>query len=164
MQYLIWLGKVLTGDLGMSISNNRPSPARFCSAFENTIVIALIAVVLAFVLSMVFGIIAAYRSGKLLDRVVTAIAVFGISVPPFWLGVVLVILFAVNLSWLPATGMGAQGSKALQLPRWDDFKFAIMPIADAGSAAARHHDPHDPLFDGGNPQPGFHLRRCAPRA
>jgi peptide/nickel transport system permease protein len=126
---VIWLGKVLTGDLGMSIANNTPVLGEVLSAFKNTIVIALIAVVLAFVFSMIFGIVAAYRSGKASDRVITGIAVFGISVPPFWLGVIIVILFAVNLSWLPATGMGAQGSKGFNYFRWDDFKFAIMPIA-----------------------------------
>jgi peptide/nickel transport system permease protein len=129
IQYMIWLGKVLTGDLGVSIANNTPVLGEVLSAFKNTIVIALIAVVLAFVFSMIFGIVAAYRSGKASDRVITAIAVFGISVPPFWLGVIIVILFAVNLSWLPATGMGAQGSKGFNYLRWDDFKFAITPIA-----------------------------------
>ena len=107
IQYMIWLGKVLTGDLGVSIANNTPVLGEVLSAFKNTIVIALIAVALAFVFSMIFG----------------------ISVPPFWLGVIIVILFAVNLSWLPATGMGAQGSKGFNYLRWDDFKFAIMPIA-----------------------------------
>ena len=111
IQYFIWLGKVCVGNLGMSISDNVPVAGEVLHAFVNTVVIALISVVLAFVLSMIFGIIGAYRSGKLSDRLITAVAVFGISVPPFWLGVVLVIFFAVDLSWLPATGMGASGSE-----------------------------------------------------
>ncbi|MCW6507457.1 ABC transporter permease [Lichenifustis flavocetrariae] len=128
VQYFIWLGKVMVGDLGMSIANNTPVTGEVLHAFMNTIVIALISVVLAFVISMIFGIIAAYRSGKLVDKAITAIAVFGISVPPFWLGVIVVIIFAVNLSWLPATGMGASGSENFSYFRWADFKFAIMPI------------------------------------
>lgn len=128
IQYVIWLGKVLVGNLGTSIANNAPVAGEVLHAFVNTIVIALISVVLAFVVSMVFGIIAAYRSGKTADKVITAVAVFGISVPPFWLGVILVIFFAVNLSWLPATGMGASGSENFSYFRWSDFKFAIMPI------------------------------------
>ncbi|HEY0909433.1 MAG TPA: ABC transporter permease [Bradyrhizobium sp.] len=128
IQYFIWLGKVCVGNLGMSISDNVPVAGEVLHAFVNTVVIALISVVLAFVLSMIFGIIGAYRSGKLSDRLITAVAVFGISVPPFWLGVVLVIFFAVDLSWLPATGMGASGSENFSYFRWDDFKFAIMPI------------------------------------
>ena len=53
---------------------------------------------------------------------------FGISVPTFWLAVVLVIFFAVNLNWLPATGMGSSGSDTFNYFDWDDFKFAVMPI------------------------------------
>ncbi|WP_158818929.1 ABC transporter permease [Methylocapsa sp. S129] len=128
VQYFIWLGKVCVGNLGMSISDNVPVAGEVLHAFVNTIVIALISVVLAFVVSMIFGVIAAYRTGSLADRLITAVAVFGISVPPFWLGVILVIFFAVDLSWLPATGMGASGSETFSYFRWADFKFAIMPI------------------------------------
>ena len=128
IQYLIWIGKVLTGDLGRSIANNAPVAGEVFRAFGNTITIALISVVLAFVVSMILGVIAAYRSGSLVDKAITAVAVFGISVPTFWLGVVLVIVFAVNLYWLPATGMGASGSHTFNYFDWEDFKFAIMPI------------------------------------
>jgi peptide/nickel transport system permease protein len=128
IQYFIWLGKTLRGDLGMSIASNSPVLGEVLRAFSNTIVIALIAVILAFALSMIFGIIAAYRTGTVSDRAVTSIAVFGISVPPFWLGVILVIVFSVNLSWLPATGMGPGGSKTFDYFKWADFKYALMPI------------------------------------
>ncbi len=128
IQYFVWLGKVLVGDLGRSIANNAEVTGEVLRAFGNTLTIALISVVLAFVLSMIMGIVAAYNSGTLIDKVITAIAVFGISVPTFWLGVVLVIVFAVNLYWLPATGMGASGSENFNYFNWEDFKFAIMPI------------------------------------
>ncbi|WFS03096.1 ABC transporter permease [Rhizobium tumorigenes] len=128
IQYLIWIGKVFVGDLGQSIANNSPVSGEVVRAFFNTLTIALISVVLAFILSMVLGVIAAYKAGTWVDKLITAVAVFGISVPTFWLGVVLVILFAVNLFWLPATGMGASGSDNFSYLRWADFKFAIMPI------------------------------------
>lgn len=128
VQYVIWLGKVLVGDMGMSIANNTPVTGEVLRAFLNTIVIALIAVVVAFVLSTILGVAAAYRSGGLVDKAITAVAVFGISVPTFWLGVILVIIFAVNLSWLPATGMGSGGSKGFDYLSWSDFRFAVMPI------------------------------------
>jgi len=128
IQYFIWLGKVLVGNFGTSIANNTPVAGEVMRAFANTVVIALISVVLAFVLSMIFGVIAAYRSGRLADKLITAVAVFGISVPPFWLAVILVIVFAVNLSLLPATGMGANGSENFSYFRWASFKFAVMPI------------------------------------
>jgi peptide/nickel transport system permease protein len=128
IQYLIWIGKVFVGDLGQSIANNSPVSGEVVRAFFNTLTIALISVVLAFIFSMILGVIAAYKAGTWVDKLITAVAVFGISVPTFWLGVVLVILFAVNLFWLPATGMGASGSENFSYLRWADFKFAIMPI------------------------------------
>jgi peptide/nickel transport system permease protein len=128
IQYFIWLGKVLAGNFGTSIANNTPVAREVMHAFANTAVIALISVVLAFVLSMIFGVIAAYRSGRLADKLITGVAVFGISVPPFWLAVILVIVFAVNLSLLPATGMGANGSENFSYFQWVTFKFAVMPI------------------------------------
>lgn len=128
VQYLMWLWRVLGGNFGTSIANNAPVAAEVMRAFANTIVIALISVLFAFVVSLVLGTIAAIRQGGIVDRLVTALAVFGISVPTFWLAVVLVIIFAVNLNWLPATGMGASGSDSFNYFVWDDFKFAIMPI------------------------------------
>lgn len=128
IQYFVWLWRVLSGDLGTSIANNAPVASEVLRAFQNTIVIALISVVLAFFASMALGIIAATRQGGLVDRFVTAIAVFGISVPTFWLAVVLVIFFAVNINWLPATGMGSGGSHDFNYFDWEDFKFAVMPI------------------------------------
>ena len=127
IQYLLWLWRVLGGNFGMSISTNLPVATEVLRAFQNTIVIALISVVIAFIVSMILGVIAATRPGSIFDRLVTAIAVFGISVPTFWLAVVLVIFFAVELGWLPATGMGG-GSDTFNYLDWNDFKFAIMPI------------------------------------
>jgi len=127
VQYFLWLWRVLGGNFGMSISTNLPVATEVLRAFQNTIVIALISVVLAFIVSMILGVIAATRPGSIVDRLVTALAVFGISVPTFWLAVVLVIFFAVELGWLPATGMGS-GSDTFNYLDWNDFKFAIMPI------------------------------------
>lgn len=128
IQYFVWLWRVLGGDLGRSIANNALVAEEVVRAFLNTLTIALISVVIAFVASMALGIIAATRQGGAVDKLVTAIAVFGISVPTFWLAVVLVIFFAVNLNWLPATGMGADGSHGFNYLDWNDFKFAVMPI------------------------------------
>ena len=128
IQYAVWLGKVLTGDLGMSIQVDAPVAEEVGRAFANTITLALLAVALAFIVSMILGVIAAYKSGTWIDKLFTSVAVFGISVPTFWLGVVLVIIFAVELNWLPAAGMGSSGSEHFSYLRWEDFKFAIMPM------------------------------------
>lgn len=128
IQYIFWLGKVLTGDLGMSIQVDAPVATEVGRAFANTFTLAMLAVALAFVVSLILGVVAAYRSGTWIDKLFTSVAVFGISVPTFWLGVVLVIVFAVEMNWLPAAGMGSSGSENFSYFRWDDFKFAIMPM------------------------------------
>jgi peptide/nickel transport system permease protein len=128
VQYLIWLGHALTGNLGKSIQTNQPVLNEVTRALGNTVSIAVISVILAFVLALGLGILAATRIGGFVDRLSTAIAVIGISVPQFWLGVILVIIFAVTLGWLPATGMGASGSDHFSWFRWSESRYAVMPI------------------------------------
>ena len=88
------------------------------------------AVPLAFIIGYAMGAIAGCFPGRTVDRVVTGAAVIGVSVPNYWLGIVLVILFAVQLMVLPATGMGQQGLGAVQHP-------ALVGCAVPG--AAGHH-------------------------
>ncbi len=128
LQYILWLGRALTFDFGMSIQTNRPVAVEVVRALANTVPIAAISVVLALVIALALGIIAALRTGSVVDRVATGLAVLGISVPSFWLGVVLVILFAVELGWLPATGMGPNGSDEFSFFVWSQAKYAVMPI------------------------------------
>ncbi|SEQ20970.1 peptide/nickel transport system permease protein [Faunimonas pinastri] len=128
IQYLIWLGHALTGNLGRSIQNSQPVAGEVLRALSNTLLIAILAVLVAFSIALVLGMLAAYRVGSWVDRLATGISVLGISVPSFWLGVVLVILFAVKLHWLPATGMGTSGSESFSLFEWKQAKFAILPV------------------------------------
>jgi peptide/nickel transport system permease protein len=128
VQYALWLGRALTGDLGTSIQTKMPVSTEVGRALANTVTVAVIAVILSFVMSVLLGLSAAYQIGGPVDRVATAVAVLGISVPSFWLAVVLVILFAVQLGWLPATGMGPGGSSDFSYFRWADLKYAVMPI------------------------------------
>jgi peptide/nickel transport system permease protein len=128
VQYLLWLGRAVTGDLGTSIQTNQPVAREVVRALANTVPIAIISVILAFVIALALGVVAALRVGGVIDRIATGVAVVGISVPGFWLGVVLVIAFAVELGWLPATGMGSGGSDQFSFFVWAQAKYAIMPI------------------------------------
>jgi len=92
------------------------------------VIISFGAVMLAFSLAFVLGTIAAYYIGRPIDRLVTGISVVGVSVPNYWLGIVLIIVFAVELGVLPATGMGSKGSDDFSLRSWAQFKYAILPI------------------------------------
>lgn len=128
MQYLAWLARAVTGDLGMSIANNRPVLDEVVKALSNTVVLSLSAVTIAFTLAFVFGAAAAYFRGGVVDRSITALSVVGVSVPNYWLGMVLIIIFSVELGLLPATGMGEKGSTEFSLFNWENLKHAILPI------------------------------------
>lgn len=128
VQYAIWLGKVLVGDFGTSIATGREVSTEIMKALGNTILLAAGAVMVAFSLAFVLGTFAGYRAGSLLDRAVTGFAVIGVSVPNYWLGIVLIIIFAVELNVLPATGMGPRGSDTFEMFEWDHFRHLLMPI------------------------------------
>jgi peptide/nickel transport system permease protein len=129
LQYLSWLGRAATGDLGISLQTNRPVFAEVTHALSNTIVISFGAVLVAFSLALLLGTLAAWNIGKPADRIATGISVVGVSVPNYWLGIVLIIVFAVQLNLLPATGMGAGGSATFDITHWEYARYAVMPIA-----------------------------------
>jgi peptide/nickel transport system permease protein len=128
LQFVIWLGKVVTGDFGMSIATRRPVLQELILALSNTGLLALFAVPIAFTTGFVMGTIAGCFPGRWIDRTVTGTAVIGVSLPNYWLGIVLVIVFAVELAVLPATGMGPRGSDDFSLLRWSDTRFLILPV------------------------------------
>lgn len=107
IQYFIWLSNVATGDLGVSIQSRRPVLNEVLPAVGNTLLLALFASIIGFLAGVVLGALAGFRQGATVDRVVTAFAVTGVSVPHYWLGMVFVVVFSVNLGWLPAVGMGS---------------------------------------------------------
>lgn len=107
IQYLYWLGNLLSGDLGTSVATGRPIAPQIGTAVVNTLILAVGATLLGFTLGAALGGIAGTFQGGWVDKVVTAIAVTGVSIPHYWLGIVLVIVFAVELNALPAMGMGA---------------------------------------------------------
>src|SRR5216684_3907163 len=128
VQFLIWLGKVLTGDFGMSISTRRPVFLEVTDALSNTYLLACFAVPLSFSIGYTLGAIAGCFPGRWLDRVVTGTAVIGVSLPNYWLGIVLVVFFAVEYALLPATGMGPSGSTNFHILEWSSAKYLILPV------------------------------------
>ncbi|MDF1790307.1 MAG: ABC transporter permease [Thalassobaculaceae bacterium] len=128
VQYFIWLGKVLTGDFGHSIASGRAVTDDLFKALGNTVLLAAGAVMVAFSLAFVMGLVAGYHSGGPVDRVVTGVAVIGVSIPNYWLGIVMVIIFAVELNVLPATGMGPRGSDTFNFWEWNHFRHLLMPM------------------------------------
>ena len=106
-QYFIWLGNLLEGDLGRSYSLNRPVTDEVMERFSATLILAGAAFVLCTVWGLLIGIWTAARQYGWTDKILTFVVLIGISVPSFWLGLLLILLFAVKLRWLPASGMFA---------------------------------------------------------
>jgi peptide/nickel transport system permease protein len=104
-QYLVWLGNILQGDLGRSFSLNRPVLDEVLDRFSATLVLAGTALVLCTVLGVAAGAVSAARQYGWADRVITLVVLVGISVPSFFLGMMMILLFAVQLRWLPVSGM-----------------------------------------------------------
>ena len=106
-QYFIWLENLLRGDFGRSYSLNRPVLDEVWERFSATLILAGAALVLCTVWGLLIGIWTAARQYGWTDRILTFTVLIGISVPSFWLGLLLILLFAVDLRWLPASGMYA---------------------------------------------------------
>ena len=112
VQFGLWLWKALNGDLGHSIATGRPVLTEVMRAVGNTVTLAIAAALIGFTLGLFFGLIAGYFRDTWIDKVATSIAIAGVSVPHYWLGMVMVIIFSVQLNWLPAVGAGPGGSAA----------------------------------------------------
>jgi peptide/nickel transport system permease protein len=107
VQYVHWLGLVARGDLGRSIWMKRPVLAEVLGRFKATLVLTGAALVLSTLGGLALGIASAVRPNSLLDRLSAVASLFGASMPVFWLGIVLMVIFALWLGWLPASGMFA---------------------------------------------------------
>ena len=113
-QYKSFLVGIVHGDLGTSFRYNTPVTAQIREKFPNTAALALAAMLVAVVIAIPLGILAAVYRGTLIDHAAMTLALLGICMPNFWLGPLLAILFAVRLGWLPVSGIG--GLSHLVLP------------------------------------------------
>ncbi len=132
IQYFKYLGQIIQGNLGTSIYGSRIAVARIVSeAFPRTMSLALLSFALAIIIAIPAGLISALKKHSKLDHTVTLIAFIGLSMPDFWLAILLIIVFAANLQWLPAIGYVplAQGF-------WPWFSHLIMPSIAVGAPFA----------------------------
>jgi peptide/nickel transport system permease protein len=125
-QFLRWLWRALRGDLGSSIATNRPVVSEVSRAVGNTLLLASVATLIGFLLGTFFGFVAGYFRDTFVDKLASFISVIGVSVPHYWLGMVLVIVFAATLGWLPPTGAGPDGSQSWAWD-WEHTRFLILP-------------------------------------
>jgi peptide/nickel transport system permease protein len=125
-QFGRWLWRALQGDLGTSIASGRPVAAEVIKAVGNTLMLAWFATLIGFLFGSLFGFVAGYFRDSWIDRLASAISVLGVSVPHYWLGMVLVIIFSSQLNWLPATGAGPTGSSDWTWD-WLHMRHLVLP-------------------------------------
>ena len=106
VQYLRWLGGVLTGDLGRSFVTGEEVASDILLRFNRSLFLAGLSICLALAIAIPLGCFCAYHAGGLCDRVLAMVGVIGLSIPNFWYALLLALLFALGLGWLPSSGHG----------------------------------------------------------
>ena len=123
-QFAVWVWRAVQGDLGTSIASGRPVASEVLRAVSNTLRLAAVATLIGFIFGCLFGFVAGYFRNSWVDRAASVLSVLGVSVPHYWLGMVMVIVFAAILNWLPATGMGTGDVWAWD---WEHLKYMVLP-------------------------------------
>ena len=125
-QYWQFLSGVLTGDLGESARTSRPVSTEIAVRLPATLILAITATLIGSVVGVAAGVLAAVRRNTLVDHVVSGVAMMGVSMPVYWLGLLLILLFAVTLGWLPAAGSGEPLSIVLPAVTLAAFSTALV--------------------------------------
>uniref|UniRef100_A0A7C1XDP1 ABC transporter permease n=1 Tax=Pseudomonas graminis TaxID=158627 RepID=A0A7C1XDP1_9PSED len=128
LQYVHWVGNVLQGDFGTSLRTEQPVTVLLASKLPVTIELAVLALIIALVIGIPTGVISAVRKGTSVDYAANVFALSGISIPHFWLGILLIMIFAVKLQWLPASGFVPLGEDVGQ-----NMKTLILPAFVLGA-------------------------------
>lgn len=131
LQYVYWLAGVLQGDFGESMRIQRPVAELVLEKLPVTLQLGGMAFLIACLIGIPAGVIAAVKKDTAWDYVANGVALWGLSTPNFWLGIMMILLFSVELGWLPASGY-----TSLREDFWQSIKTTIMPAFVLGNAIA----------------------------
>jgi peptide/nickel transport system permease protein len=131
VQYWIWLKAFLTGDLGMSVRTGLPIGRMVAEKLPVTMELSLISMLIAMVIGVPAGVAAALKRGTVIDYLVGVLGLAGLSIPSFWLGIMLILLFSVSLGWLPSGGYIPFFESPLE-----NLRSLLLPSLVLGSASA----------------------------
>ncbi|MEQ1407704.1 ABC transporter permease [Neorhizobium sp. Rsf11] len=131
VQYVRWLGGIVQGDFGISLRTNQPVLELILQKLPVTIQLAVMSMIIAFVIGIPTGILAAVKKNTALDYIANIFALSGLSIPNFWLGIMLILLISVNLGWLPASGY-----ESIFVDPVRSLQTMIMPAFVLGTALA----------------------------
>lgn len=124
VQYLRWLGNVARGDFGSSYNTVQPVTRLIAERLPNTVMLTGLALVLSILVAVPLGVLSALKRNSALDRIIAGFSFVGVSIPVFWLGIMLIIVFAVQLKVLPAGGMYTLGAEFSLVDR---LKHLLLP-------------------------------------
>jgi peptide/nickel transport system permease protein len=130
-QYLLWLFGVVQGDFGMSLRSGEPVLHLIVQKLPITLELAVLSLAIALAVGIPAGVLAALRKGTILDYGANVVALSGLSIPHFWLGLVLILLFSVQLHWLPSSGFVPFQEDPLQ-----NLRALVLPSIVVGSGLA----------------------------
>lgn len=122
-RYIKWAGNMLKGDWGLSVSNHQPVKTQIMDKLPNTIGLMGASLVLSILVAIPLGLLAGYNKNSWIDNAISGISYLGISLPAFWFGIMLIIVFSLKLGWLPSSGMHAIGVTSLS----DAIRHGILP-------------------------------------
>ncbi len=123
-QFAIWLGNVLRGELGQSLMTGEEVSKAMLNRFQVTAQIVCFSIVLALLIAIPVGLLAAWRQNRTSDIVTMFLVILAVSVPSFWIGILLILLFGVELGWLPTIGYVSIGENFAE-----GIKYLILPVA-----------------------------------
>jgi peptide/nickel transport system permease protein len=126
-QFAIWVSRVLHGNLGDSIFLGRPVTWAIFERIEPTLILVVLSLIVAILIGIPGGVLAAIRPNRWLDRMLMVLAILGVSIPTFWLGLNFIELFSVLMKWLPAAGYAPLSSGL-----WENLRYMILPALSLG--------------------------------
>ncbi len=131
VQYSRWIFRVLQGDLGRSFTMRTPVAPLVWERFKNTFLLTLAGLAFSTVFGILAGLIAARRPNSPVDRLVTSLALFGVSMPVFWLGIMAILYFSLQLGWFPVSGMNSVTGGGF----WDTMHHLVLPAIGMGTVS-----------------------------
>lgn len=132
VQYFRWMGDLLVGDLGSSITGAESVGSAIAAGLPKTVSISVVAFIISIMIAIPAGVLSALKRNSPIDIAVSTIAFLGVSMPSFWFGIILIIVFAVNLGWLPSLGYASISDEGFV--EW--FKHLILPAMAIGPGYA----------------------------
>jgi len=129
LKYVKWMGKILKGDMGTSIRYNEPVVDIIKRRISNTFLLSIVTLILTTLIALPLGIVSAIKPYSFKDKVLTILALIGISIPGFFIALLIIKIFAINLGWFPISGLSTVGEKLTGFNKFIDVvRHMILPV------------------------------------